>query len=321
MRGLSLDQLRALTKVIEHGSFSAAARQLHLTQPAVSLQIRELERRFGVRLIERLGKQAHATAPGRELAGAADRILRECELTETMMRRYRDGWLGRVHIGTTNTVLVHALPPILRRLRLEHPGIELHVTNMPTRDSVARVLANTFDLALVTLPVEKSGLRVTPLGPETLVAIFPADARDLPDVVTPEYAARQALVMEHTGGAVHALVQRWLAGQGPLSRPPIHLGTMEALKSAVASNLGMAIVPQIVVATHSPDVVVRPLRPALSRTLALIEHRNKPNEPALEIVREALLGLRLDAPASARSARKGTGHGGRKVARDRRPAR
>ena len=73
------------------------------------------------------------------------------------------------------------------------------------------------------------------------------------------------------------------------------LGTVEALKSAVASNLGIAIVPEVAVATHRSDFIVRPLRPALSRTLALIEHRNKPNEPALEIVRNALLGLRTVA--------------------------
>ena len=69
MRSLNLDQLRALMEVVELGSFSAAARRLNLTQPAVSLQIRELERRFGVRLIERLGKQAHATVPGRAAGG------------------------------------------------------------------------------------------------------------------------------------------------------------------------------------------------------------------------------------------------------------
>ena len=77
MRGLNFDQLRALLEVIEQGSFSAAARRLNLTQPAVSLQIRELERRFGLRLIGRLGKRAHATAPGRELVEAARRIFRE----------------------------------------------------------------------------------------------------------------------------------------------------------------------------------------------------------------------------------------------------
>ena len=155
MRSLNLDQLRTLIEVIEHGSFSAAARRLNLTQPAVSLQVRELERRFGVRLIERMGRQAHATAPGRELAEAARRIFRECEHAEAAMRRFRDGWIGRVHIGATNTAMMYDLPPVLRRLRLDHPGIELHITNMPTRDSVEHVLQNKIDLALVTLPVDE----------------------------------------------------------------------------------------------------------------------------------------------------------------------
>lgn len=294
MRSLNLDQLRALLRVIELGSFSAAARQLNLTQPAVSLQIRELERRFGVRLIERLGKRAHTTAPGATLVDAARKIFHECELADAAMRPYRDGWIGRVQIGATNTMLVHVLPPILRELSLAHPGIDLHVTNMPTRESVERILQNRLDLALVTLPVEKRHLRIAPLLPERLVAIFPAGTRGLPDEVTPEFAARQPLLMEHTGGAVYALVVRWLSGLGSLPRPPMHLGTIEALRSAVASNLGMSIVPEIVVARHSADIIVRPLRPQLSRTLALIEHRNKPNEPALEIVRNALLALRTN---------------------------
>jgi DNA-binding transcriptional LysR family regulator len=89
MRGLNFDQLRALLEVVEHGSFSAAARRLHLTQPAVSLQIRELERRFGLQLIERLGRQAHATVPGRELVEAAQRIFRECDDVDATMRRFR----------------------------------------------------------------------------------------------------------------------------------------------------------------------------------------------------------------------------------------
>jgi DNA-binding transcriptional LysR family regulator len=133
-----------------------------------------------------------------------------------------------------------------------------------------------------------------------LVAIFPADTEALPDEITPDFVARQPLLMEHTGGAVHALVARWLSGQAPLPRAPMHLGTIEALKSAVASNLGMSIVPAGTVAGRTRDVVVRPLRPPLSRTLALIEHRNKPNEPALEIVRDALLGLRAGAGGGRR---------------------
>ena len=69
---------------------------------------------------------------------------------------------------------------------------------------------------------------------------------------------------------------------------------IQMLKSAVISKLGMAIVPEVAVTMHKSDFIVRPLRPQLVRTLALIEHRNKPNEPALEIVRNALLTLRAD---------------------------
>src|SRR5271156_3287407 len=103
MRSLNLDQLRTLLEVVALGNFSAAGRRLNLTQPAVSLHIRELEQRFGVRLIERMGRQAHATAPGRELLEHADRIFFECDAVDGTMRRFRDGWLGRIHIGTTMT--------------------------------------------------------------------------------------------------------------------------------------------------------------------------------------------------------------------------
>ena len=159
MRGLNFDQLRALLEVIEHGSFSAAARRLNLTQPAVSLQIRELERRFGLRLIERLGKQAHATVPGRELVEAAQRIFRECDHVDATMRRFREGWVGRVRVNMTLTAMIYRLPPILRRIRLEHPGIDLVIKNTPTPTSVENIIQNRIDLALVNLPSRRSNSR------------------------------------------------------------------------------------------------------------------------------------------------------------------
>jgi DNA-binding transcriptional LysR family regulator len=294
MRNLNLDQLRALLEVVERGSFSAAARRLNLTQPAISLQIRELERRFGVRLIERLGKQAHATVPGRELVEAAQRIFRECDLVDVAMRRFCEGWIGHVHVGTTLSAMVYRLPPILRRVRLDHPGIDLVVTNTPSPVSVENVMQNKIDIALVNLPVEEKQLKITPLCPESLVAIFPPGTPDVPGEITPDYVAGQPLLVEQPSSAAYPLVLGWLSGavSPSPSRPPMPLGTIEALKSAVASGLGMAIVPEVAVAAHMSDFIVRPLRPALTRTLALIEHRNKPNEPALEIVRNALLALR-----------------------------
>lgn len=292
MRSLNLDQLRTLLEVVALGNFSAAGRRLNLTQPAVSLHIHELEQRFGVRLIERMGRQAYATPPGRELVEHAGRIFAECAQVDTTMRRFRDGWLGRVHIGTTLTALMYELPPILRKLRAEHPGIDLLVTNMPTRDSIESIMKNAIDIALVTLPIKAARLRITPLRPEMLVAILPADMKDIPDIVTPAYVAKQPIVLEHTQGAVHALVMQWLSGHMPLAGEPMRIGTIEAAKKGVASGLGMSIVPDVSVIEPTLDYIVRPLQPALPCTLALIEHRNKPNEPALAIVRDALLGLK-----------------------------
>jgi len=307
MRGLNLDQLRALLEVVEHGSFSAAARRLHLTQPAVSLQIRELERRFGLQLIERLGKQAHATVPGRELVEAAQRIFRECDQVDATMRRFREGWIGRVRLSMTLTSMVYRLPPILRKIRLDHPGIDLTITNTPTPTSVDNIIHNRIDIALVNLPVQKKQLRTTTLCDEEMVAIFPAGTRNIPNEITPSDVGRYNLLVEQQTSAAYALVLGWLSGHGartPRTWEPMPLGTVEALKSAVASNLGMAIVPEVAIATHKSDFIVRPLKPALSRTLALIEHRNKPSDPALEIVRNALLGMRTVAAIEPKTARR-----------------
>src|SRR5262245_8920169 len=117
MRNLNLDQLQALTKVIELGSFSAAARSLNLTQPAISLQIRELEQRLGVMLVERVGKRAHATAAGRDLIQHAQRLLREAEEAGVTMRRHREGWLGRVRFSANEIFCTYLLPRVVRALR------------------------------------------------------------------------------------------------------------------------------------------------------------------------------------------------------------
>jgi DNA-binding transcriptional LysR family regulator len=301
VRSLNPDQLRAFLEVVECGSFSAAARRLNLSQPAVSLQIRELEQRLGVRLIERLGKQAHATAPGRELVATAQSILRECDAAYATMRRFRDGLVGRVHVGTALTAMIYRLPPIIGKLHDAYPGIDLVVSNMPTHDSIEKILQNQIDLALVTQPIDNRQLRVTPLLLEMMVAIFPGETRDVPDEITPDYIARQPLLLltEQKTSAAYPLVMGWLSAVAQWPRKPTPIGTVEALKSAVASNFGMAIVPEVAVAKPTPDIIVRPLKPGLSRTLALIEHRNKPSEPALEIVRNALLTLRADEPDNA----------------------
>ena len=243
-------------------------------------------------MIERLGKQAHATPPGCDLLAAAERIFRECDEAEDVMRRYRDGWLGRVRVGAPTTILINQLSPILWRLRTEHPKINLQVKSSATRDSVASIIRNDMDLAVVSLPIGKSQVNMTPLFSERLVAVFPKDTRVLPNVVTPEFVMTQPLLLEHTRAAVRERVLTWLSAQGATPTIAMELGTVETLLSAVASNLGMSIIPETSFAAQEQRVVMRPLRPALTRTLALIEHHSKQDYEALAVVRNALLTLR-----------------------------
>src|SRR5262249_41880127 len=125
MRSLNLDQLRAFVEVVERGSFTVAAKELNLTQPAVTHQVQELERRFQVALVERFGKRAYLTQAGEKLIEHARNLLDEDSRTHVAMRRFGDGWLGRVRVGTSMTVLMYVLPPILRQLKTDHPQLEI----------------------------------------------------------------------------------------------------------------------------------------------------------------------------------------------------
>src|SRR6266487_5181183 len=117
----------SIVEVVERGSFTAAARELNLTQPAVTHQVQELERRFNVDLVERFGKRAYLTQAGEKLLAHARQLLEDDARAQMEMRRFDGGWLGRVRIGTSATVLMYALPPILRRLKTEHPQLEINL--------------------------------------------------------------------------------------------------------------------------------------------------------------------------------------------------
>src|SRR5712692_4468986 len=114
MRRLSLDHLQTFARVIDSGSFSAAAQRLELSQPAVSLQVRQLEQRLGVRLIDRVGRRATATAAGAELLAHARRIADTVAAALEAMTRHSKGIAGRVRLGTGATACIYFLPPILR---------------------------------------------------------------------------------------------------------------------------------------------------------------------------------------------------------------
>src|SRR5213592_5268150 len=124
---LQLTHLQTLAAVARHGSFSHAARELHLTQPAVSMQVRLLERALGLPLLERVGKRAFPTRAGEVLLAHAGRAFRELEAGVEHLQELRGVVAGRVRLGTSASISVYLLPQALGRFRARFAAIDLVV--------------------------------------------------------------------------------------------------------------------------------------------------------------------------------------------------
>ena len=305
MRSINLDQLRALETVVELASFTAAAKRLNLSQSTISVQIKELEKRFGIRLVERLGKRAAPTSAGRELIDHTRRIAADVELADMAMQRHRDGSLGQVKVGATTTALNFFLSPILELLRRRHPNIDLSIVVDTTAAQVDRLLNEEIDFGLVNLPVKERLVQVIPLHTEQLVAIFPADTPGVPRHVTPEFMARHKLLLEAARAQVKALILDWISPATRQLRPAMLLDNFDTIARMVVVGLGASIVPASVVenAPRRRDLIVRPLQPGLQRTLGLIMHKKKVLDRATRIFHDAVLGAkgRPGKPRSRRS--------------------
>jgi DNA-binding transcriptional LysR family regulator len=291
MRDLKLDQLQTFTEVIELGTFSAAAERLQLSQPAVSLQVRQLEKRLGVRLIERVGKRATPTAAGTELINHAKRIEETVSTALDGMAMHASGALGRVRIGTGATACIYLLPPVLRNLRRRFPTLEITVKTGNTADVLKALEENALDIGLVTLPAPGRMFEVTPVLDDAFVAITAADDDPLPDAVTPAVLAKRPVVLYEAGGNTRRIVDEWFARSGIALTTVMDLGSVEAIKELVGAGLGCAVLPGTAVRNTGErlPIVSRPLSPKLHRKLALVMRRDKILNKGL---REAIKALR-----------------------------
>jgi DNA-binding transcriptional LysR family regulator len=305
MRGLNLDQLSTFAQVIELGGFSAAAQRLNLSQPAVSLQVRQLERRLGVRLVERVGRRATATAAGLDLLAHARRIESAVADAAEAMAVHAGGTVGRVRIGTGGTACIYLLPPIVRVLRQRFPSLEIVVSTGNTPDVLKGIEANAVDVGLVTLPAEGRMLQMTPVLDDEFVAIFPAgDAPAGP--VTAAVLAARSIVLYEPGAHTRYIVDEWALRGGAALKPVSELGSVEAIKELVAAGLGCSVLPKMALPPQqvAGRLDVRRLSPRLYRKLAVVLRRDKPLRRGLNEVVKALTAVgrkrRGTTPSSCR---------------------
>lgn len=292
MRRLSLDHLQTFADVVELGSFSAAARRLNLTQPAISLQIKQLEGRLGVRLIERVGRRAHATAAGRDLLAHVHQVDVAVAGALAAVADHREGGSGRLRLGTGATACIYLLPPVLRALRQKFPALEIVVSTGNSPAIVAALEANAIDVALVTLPAPGRSLQAVWTRDDEMVAIFPPGTARLPARVTAEFLAASPLVLYETGGHARRVIDDWFMRAGVAVKPVMELGSVEAIKKLVGAGMGCAVLPQLALAERSGEKLIpRPLSPRLHRKLALVLRRDKQLDRGLRAFVKALAAL------------------------------
>ncbi len=290
MARINIDHLRTLVEVAKHGNFTRAGNHLRLTQSAISLQIRELEKRFNVQLVERLGRRAHPTEAGLALIEHANRIGRELDVMDATMERFQHGSTARVRLGTSTTTLTYMLAPILKALHAGDSNLKVLVSIGTTQELLELVRDNDLDLGIVTLPINEKQFTVIQIHREELKAILPAHTPNIPAAVTPQFMAEQPLIVDHRAAVLKAMVSDWFNGQSCTMRAHMELEHLQAIRSAVVAGLGAAIVPAMVAADmpRTMDCEVRSLKPKLQRTIGLVHRSDKEITPAISSVIQAI---------------------------------
>ncbi|WP_449576983.1 LysR family transcriptional regulator [Lelliottia nimipressuralis] len=277
MTTLNLGNLATFRLVIQRGSFSAAADILGLSQPAVSLQVRQLEQFLRTRLVERTGRGIKATAAGLALLEHGNRIEQVVEEAIRSVSEFSHEISGTITLGTGATACIHLLPPLLRQLREEHPLLRVGVTTGNTLEVVRAVEENRLDIGLVTLPASGRALEVMPLLDEEFVLIISQAQDEEIAQFSPQILHALPLIAFESGSGTRDLIDDWFNTCDLEVCPVMQLGSIEAIKRMVRAGLGYSIVPRMAVenVADREGLSVRSLNPVLHRQLGIVMRQDK----------------------------------------------
>jgi len=240
---LNLHHLRIFARVAELGGFSRAAESLHLSQPAVSKSVRELERQLQTTLFDRAAGAHRLTDAGAALLARARELFAIERMAEEELRRIQGLEDGVLRIGASTTIATYLLPSYLAHFRAEHPGVALRITTANTRDVTSALLERRVEVALVEGPVDDPRLSVLAWRDDELVLIAPPHhALARKRRVTPADLSTAPFIGRERGSGTRRVAEAALAAQGISLRIVLRLSSTEAIMRAVAAGLGVAIV-------------------------------------------------------------------------------
>lgn len=272
---MDTQQLDAFVAVAETGSFSVAAERIHLTQPAVSKRVAQLEQQLNCRLFDRIARHTTLTESGQALLPRARAILRSVSDAEQVIHDLSGKITGQLRIAVSHHIGLHRAPDLLRRFSLSYPEVGLEVDFMDSEFAYQEVRQGSFDVAVVTLaPEPQERIKSCPIwdDPLTLVAAREHPLAKHPNLNTEKLCQYPAILpglSTYTG----RIIKQFFDREGSALDISMATNYLETIKIMVSVGFGWSMLPTIMVDNSLAPLVCADL--SLSRQLGYIHHRER----------------------------------------------
>jgi LysR family hydrogen peroxide-inducible transcriptional activator len=308
MTNVTLKQLRYFEALAQHRHFGRAAEACAISQPALSVQIRELEQTLGSGLFERGARQVALTDLGQEFALRVRDILRSVDELADLARSSQERPVGRLRIGVIPTIGPYLLPAIVGNLSRLHPGLDIHVRETLTQRLIEELTEGRLDTAIVALPVSEPTLAEVALFAEEFVLVRPGADEGKP-VPGPDALGEMKLLLLEEGHCFRDQALSFCKMPSARPRELLDGSSLSTLVQMVGAGIGVTLIPEMAVPveTRSAAVTVARFEDACpSRTIGMIWRKTSPLARQLqqisEIVRQAAEASRAGQGATADAA-------------------
>ena len=269
-------------------SFTKAAEVLHMTQPAVTFQVRQLEEHFNTRLFDRTHNKISLTDAGHRVYGFAGKIFEVYSEMDNAVREMTGEISGALTIGASTTIAEYMLPTLLGKFKGEFPEVNIHLKVANTEGIVSMVENNSIDLGVVEAPVSNKNLVVEQCRTDELVAIVPhGHALDGVATIGMEELTNLPFICREEGSGTRDVIARYMATCGldkQALRVSMELGSPEAIKGAVEAGMGISIIS---LTTISKELKLQSLHaihldPIISRPFSFVHQKQKFRQRVME---------------------------------------
>jgi LysR family transcriptional regulator, hydrogen peroxide-inducible genes activator len=279
---ISLKQLRYFEAVARLKHFGRAAEQCAVTQPALSMQIQELEKQLGVELMERSRNGVMLTEAGREIAGRASRILAETRDIVDFARRQGNVLAGPLHLGVIPSVAPYVLPALLPLVRDKYPDLDLHLRETQTHHLVDELLDGGLDLLLLALPVENPEVETIKLFNDRFLLAMPKSRR-VPNRIraTPDLLQQDRLLLLEEGHCLRDQALSFCNLRRIDNIDTFGASNLSTIVQMVANGLGMTLLPELSIKLECRQDDIKLMRfadPQPRRVVGLAWRRSSPRK-------------------------------------------